>query len=67
MIEACAAAMGIDPGIRGAYACLGTEAIAGPMPIASDEIDIYRLSSIVSMLAAIRPNSSSAPLSSSAR
>ena len=47
-MEKPATALGIDPGLRGAYACLGTETIAGPMPIASDEIDIYCLSSIVS-------------------
>lgn len=49
MMNRSAAVMGIDPGLRGAFACLGPETIAGPIPIASDEIDIYRLSSIVSM------------------
>jgi crossover junction endodeoxyribonuclease RuvC len=39
--------MGIDPGLRGAYACLGPENIAEPMPIESGEIDIRRLYSSI--------------------
>lgn len=48
-MEGRSKAMGIDPGLRGGYACLGMGAVAGPLPIQSDEIDIYRFSSIVSM------------------